>query len=178
MSLPVVAHRVRDGEARIRPAEASEKDRVRAFFESLDPETIYMRFLHPVKDFTRYVDMVFGPLNRYGVVAVAELGNSIIGLGELLAKDRAVGEVAVTVHPGYRRQGLGTKLTAYLAYAARLRGVERLEAYISSDNVAARRIAEKLGLRLEYTGMGVYRVLVDVAEASRVAARLLGLPEP
>ncbi len=175
MSLPLLSHRLREGEARIRPATVDDKERVKGFFESLDQETIYMRFLHPVKDFTRYVDTVFGPINRYGVVVLAEVGGNVVGVGELLAKDKTVGEVAVTVHPSYRRQGLGTKLTAYLAYAAHVRGVGRLEAYISSDNVAARRIAEKLGLKLQYTGMGVYRVLVNVPDVLPVALRVLGL---
>jgi RimJ/RimL family protein N-acetyltransferase len=177
LSLPHVLHRLRQGEAIIRPAKPEEKQLVIRFYESLDSETVYMRFLHHVRDFAKYVDMVFSPVNRYGIVAIAvtraEPGN-VIGVGELIAKERSVGEIAVTVAPTYRRQGLGTKLAAYLAYAAHVKGVERLEAYVLSENVAARRIAERLGLTMEYVGMGVYRVRVKVSEVIGKAARLLG----
>ena len=170
-------HRLAQGEAVIRPAGPADRELLLRFYESLDPETVYMRFLHPVKDFSRHVELVLGPLNRYGVVALAELagGAGVAGVGELVAKERAAGEVAVTVAREYRRQGLGTKLAAYLAYAAYVRGVERLEAYISSENVAARRIAERLGLRMEYVGMGVYRVRVRVLDVVARAREVLGL---
>ena len=158
----------------MRPVGPDEKDLVKAFFESLDPDTVYMRFLHPVRDFTRYVDTVFR-VNRYGVIAVAELGGTVVGLGELIAKERRVGEVAVTVKREYRRQGLGTFLTAYLAYAAHVNGVELVEAYILTENLAARRIAEKLGLRLEYVGTGVYRVRVRPSDVLDKALAVLGL---
>ncbi len=173
-SLPILEYRLRQGVAKVRPVSGEEKELVKRFFESLDPDTIYLRFLHPVRDFTRYVETIFR-VNRYGVIVIAELEGQSIGLGELIAKEKSVGEIAVTVRQEFRRQGLGTYLTAYLAYAAHVKGVEYVEAYILSENIAARRIAEKLGLRMEYVGTGVYRIRVRVDQVLGYALKTLGL---
>lgn len=178
MSEGIIAeHRIPAGSVRILLARPEDREKLIRFYTGLDRETIYYRFLHPVKDFTRHVDMMLGPLNRYGFVLMAVLGDEIIGVGELFAKNRKIGEIAVTVHPNYRRQGLGTRLAAALALEAYKRGIEIIEAYISSENTPARRIAEKLGLTMKYVGMGVFRIRVKLDQVYDKAAKLLGLGE-
>ncbi|MET1101357.1 MAG: GNAT family N-acetyltransferase [Pyrodictiaceae archaeon] len=158
-------------------AGPEDRDKLRAFYESLTPETIYSRFLHIVKDFTRYVELVLGPLNKYGVVLLAydeKKGlEKPVAVAEVFSKEGIVGEVAVTVHEEYRGRGIGTILVILAVLEAYHNGIRRIEAYVLADNIAALRIARKMGMKLAYTGSGVYHAIVEIEEAAPKALQLL-----
>ena len=58
-------------------------------------------------------------------------------------------EVGYHVVAGRQGDGLGSEAAAACVEFARSRGVERVIAIIRPDNVASRRVAEKIGLRLD-----------------------------
>lgn len=79
--------------------------------------------------------------------------------------DERTPEVAVAVREGWRGTGLGTRILAELASAAREAGFDRLSLSVDTDN-PARRLYERLGYReLSVDDSGV-RMLIELDEAA------------
>ncbi len=70
-----------------------------------------------------------------------------------------VGVIGISVHPDYWRRGFGTRLLKAGIELARDEGFTRLEADILYKNKAMRKLAEKLGFRLE--GIRKMRIEID-----------------
>lgn len=126
----------------IRPAVLSDREGIVRFYESLDAESIFMRFHSYVKDFTGYVE---GRLRGSSIVLIAESCGEIVGIAEAVMTGERVAEVGVVVRRDRRRMGIGTALALSLARACRERGVEILIARVSISNEPAIRMARKLG---------------------------------
>lgn len=93
---------------------------------------------------------------------VAGMGERIIGVAKVAVEDgwaqaeiaeqarRCQAELGWVLDPAVYGQGLGTELaTALLDIAFDGLGVRRVVAYCFADNLASRRIMEKIGMRLE-----------------------------
>jgi len=72
-----------------------------------------------------------------------------LGIHRKSKRMKHVGVVGITVHSDYWRRGFGTKLLKAGIECAREEGFIRLEADTLAKNKAMRRIAEKLGFKLE-----------------------------
>jgi acetyltransferase len=83
---------------------------------------------------------------------VAELKDSkqIIGAGRVIAEpDGKNGEFAVLVSDQWQGLGLGSKLTEYVIGAAKDMRLEKIFAFVLSDNYKMLRLCEKKGFKTE-----------------------------
>ncbi len=98
---------------------------------------------------------------RAGTNLVAVAGGRIVGHLALMRVGHSA-EMALFVHPGFRRQGIATTLTHGAMEEARAQGARFLWALISSENSAARTGLLKFGFHTNWEGMGevqmVYRL--------------------
>jgi RimJ/RimL family protein N-acetyltransferase len=138
----------------------------------LSDESVQRRFLTLKRSFSRselrYLTEVNG---RDHVALVAEYpgdpARRLIAVARFvrLADDPTTAEVAIVVADDWQRRGVGTQLTELLAKQARESGIRRFTATMSSDNVAAHRLMNRLTSQLErhYAGHGVSEMVLDLA---------------
>jgi acetyltransferase len=143
---------LRDGRAvHLRPMRCSDEGELMQFFERLDPETRYMRFMHVVRkpDVKRlHRVLAFIPERGTGIVATipADDGIDVVGGSSLMiGPDPASCEFAVTVTAAYARTGLGRTLMSALIAAAKARGLLEMEGFVLRANTAMLRLADRLG---------------------------------
>ena len=158
----------------IRPIRADDKRFLEDGLRQLSPESVHRRFLSPKRSFSRaelrYLTEVDG---RDHVALVAEYIGApvrrVIAVGRFVrwADNPAAAEVAITVCDDWQRRGVGSLFAKRLATRARLAGIRRFTATMSSDNVAAHKLMHKLTLHLheQHTGSGVSEVVGDLAAA-------------
>lgn len=91
-------------------------------------------------------------LDQPGVIAVAEADGFI--LIRVVADEAEI--LTLAVRPAARRQGLGARLTAQAAAAARSLGAARLFLEVAEDNDAARGLYEALGFQPAGRRRGYY----------------------
>ncbi|HWE10140.1 MAG TPA: GNAT family N-acetyltransferase [Solirubrobacteraceae bacterium] len=135
----------------IRPIRPDDRERLQLSHARLSELSRYRRFMSskPVltaSDASYLVDI--DGRSHYALVAtVAEpAGEAIIAVARYvrLSADSDVAEFAVVVGDAWQRQGLGAELLGRLADAAVTRGVDRFYATILADNVAIRRLIDRL----------------------------------
>ena len=87
----------------------------------------------------------------FGAVVLVESGE-VIGLAGLQPHDDGQFELGWWIWKAYWGCGYATEAaTALVAYARDVMGLGRLVAVIDPPNIASRRVAEKIGMRLECT---------------------------
>ena len=141
----------------------------------LSKESVQKRFLGPKRRFTakelRYLTEVDG-WNHVALVAELPTIRDCRFIGVVryvrLLEDPASAEVAFVVADDLQRRGVGTLLAEELAQRAKMRGVKRFTATMSSENVAAHRLMAKLFDHLEshHAGFGVDELSADLAAAA------------
>jgi RimJ/RimL family protein N-acetyltransferase len=73
-------------------------------------------------------------------------GAGLIGGCEIRMTAPDVANVSYWLYPQFRRQGhAGRAMRLLLAAAPRIAGLRRIEAHVAPDNLASRRLAERLG---------------------------------
>ena len=156
----------------IRPIRADDKRFLEDGLRQLSPESVHRRFLSPKRSFSRaelrYLTEVDG---RDHVALVAEYIGApvrrVIAVGRFVrwADDPAAAEVAITVCDDWQRRGVGSIFAELLAAEARRGGIRRFTATMSSDNVAAHKLMDKLALHLheQHVGRGVSELVGDLA---------------
>lgn len=128
----------------LRLLEPGDADLIGQFFWRLSSETIYLRFLAPIKQpsntlLKRLVDI--DHRDREALIALDERG--IVGI----ARYGTVGkshEVAVVVADDWQGQGLGRVLIRRLAHIARMRGIVSFHATMLGDNRRAQSLVRGL----------------------------------
>jgi RimJ/RimL family protein N-acetyltransferase len=156
----------------IRPIRPDDKRMLEDGLRHLSDESVQRRFLTLKRSFSRselrYLTEVNG---RDHVALVAEYpGDSVRRLIAVarfvrLADDPESAEVAIVVADDWQRRGVGTQLAELLAERARHSDIRRFTATMSSDNVAAHRLMNRLTSHLErhYAGHGVSEMVLDLA---------------
>ena len=156
----------------IRPIRADDKRMLENGLRHLSEESVQRRFLTPKSSFSRaelrYLTEVDG---RDHVALVAEYVGApvrrVIAVGRFVrwADDPAAAEVAITVCDDWQRRGVGSLFAKRLATQARLSGIRRFTATMSSNNVAAHKLLERLTWHLEeqHQGGGVSEVVAELA---------------
>lgn len=92
------------------------------------------------------------PKDQNQLFLVGKLGDEVIGFLGIHRKSKRmthVGVVGITVHPDYWNRGFGTRLLEAGVKLAKNEGFIRLEADTLAKNKAMRKLAEKIGFKLE-----------------------------
>ena len=144
--------RLRDGtEAVLRTIRPDDKERLRAGFQRLSPQSRYLRF-HGVKtELTdaelRYLTEVDG-VHHLAIGAVREVGGVEEGLGIArlveLAGEPGVAEAAITVLDEMQGKGLGTILFQRLVAAGAERGIRRVRCFVLGSNQGMQDLLHKI----------------------------------
>jgi RimJ/RimL family protein N-acetyltransferase len=137
----------------IRPIRADDGARLRAYHDSLSPESQYRRFLGVKPRLSeaeaRYLVDVDGE-SHFALVATtpatAPAPVQIIAVARFIRVPDvpATAEFAIVVGDEYQGQGLAGALMDQLAAAAAQRGIQRFRASMLADNVAIRRLMQSL----------------------------------
>jgi GNAT superfamily N-acetyltransferase len=168
-----VLERLPDGASiLIRPIRADDKRFLEDGLRHLSDESVHRRFLSPKRSFSRaelrYLTEVDG---RDHVALVAEYPGEpvrrVIAVGRFirLPHDPESAEAAITVCDDWQRRGVGTLFAERLAQEARGRGITRFTATMSSENVAAHKLMQRMTeqLRSQPVGFGVSELVGQLA---------------
>ena len=141
----------------IRPSKPVDERRIQEHFYNLDKEDVISRFFHEKHSFVRddlsemfqtdYVkDMAI-------IALVGEFGfGRVIAVGEYLLNPASnMAEVAFTTHKKYQGKGIGKRIMAKLAEAARENGIAGLFAYTSPENKGMIRLFKSLPYKVKTT---------------------------
>ncbi len=124
----------------IRP---DDTDRIKELFYDLSEESIYFRFLTPLRSLRRQTLQEFYNVDQASDISVVAVVKSdedketetIIGAGRyLLNRNTNEAEFALIVQDGYQGQGIGTYLLNHLMRIAKSKGVEAFIAYVHPQN--------------------------------------------
>jgi acetate---CoA ligase (ADP-forming) len=128
---------LRDGAAiHVRPIRADDEEALCAMLEGLTTEARAFRFFSAGADVhlaaRSSCDVDYA--DRYGVVAVAGDGRTILAHGMYVRDGADSAEVAFTVAEALRGEGIATTMLAHLAAAAREAGIHRFIAHVLASN--------------------------------------------
>ncbi|MFW9962582.1 MAG: GNAT family N-acetyltransferase [Candidatus Sifarchaeia archaeon] len=139
----------------IRPDDA---DRIKELFYDLSEESIYFRFLTPLKSLRRQTLQDFYNVDQASDISVVAVVKSdeegetekIIGAGRyLLNRSTNEAEFALLVQDEYQGIGIGTFLLNHLMKIAKSKGVEAFIAYVHPQNQPMIRFIHKTGKVVE-----------------------------
>lgn len=131
-----------------------DSDIEHAFVSGLSPDTRYNRLLGGMRAITReYIEsLVSVDFSRdMALAATTMLGGTetLIGVARyVLDKDNQAAEFAIVIADSWHGRGIGRRLLAKLADAARRRGVKRLYGDILAINRPMLGLVQKLGFQL------------------------------
>ncbi|HEX3067447.1 MAG TPA: GNAT family N-acetyltransferase [Thermoanaerobaculia bacterium] len=121
---------------RIRPVRADDRERMRAFFSTLSPETLHARFFAvcTADQALSYAPSQVDYVHEFGVVG--EVGDRIVAVAHYYssAQHPRIAEVAFAIGDDQQGLGIGTLLMEKLAVAARINHIERFEAEVLDEN--------------------------------------------
>ncbi len=147
----------RDGlDLHIRPVSSEDEATVRAFFAELGPDDLRFRFLSPMP---RLCEGLYDTLLRVDhvrtedfLVFVEEDNGQRMVASAMLSCDPATkqAEVAISVHPAYRRRGIGWTLLDFAARDAEQRGMKVLQSIECPDNRGALEVEKDLGFEISF----------------------------
>jgi RimJ/RimL family protein N-acetyltransferase len=166
---------LRDGtRVLIRMVDPDDRAQFVEGFQRLSTRSRYLRFHAAVEhlddrqlDYLTQVDQV----DHVAWVAVDLDDPERPGIGVArfvrLDGEPTVAEAAVTVLDAYQGRGLGTRLLAVLAHAARARGVTTFRAYVLGENRAMLSVLDRLGPIRTERQRGVHVVDVDLTDGEQ-----------
>ena len=121
----------------LRLLESTDDDLLSGFFQRLSPETVYRRFLAPIRPSEILIRRLLNVdhCRREALIALDAEGVA----GEVrFAPSGELTEVAIVVADAWQRRGLGTLLMTRLAHVARARGITRFHATMLAENRGAK----------------------------------------
>lgn len=136
----------------IRPVSPGDAPDVRAFYESLSADTLWLRYFvttPPVeqRDIDWFVNV--DQHDHVALVAVAKLDGVRCIVGEArsirFSDDPELAEAAIVVADAWQGQGVGSRLVDALATKAAESGVRRWQVVRLSENIAAARVFQRAG---------------------------------
>lgn len=165
----VMLEEARAGHAALGRLERGDGERLRRFFFRLSPESVYKRFLSPIarpEQLERLHLLDLDGVRRQALVAI--VGGEIVGVARFArpAGDDPAADLGIAIADAWQRQGLGTRLLAALAEAARAVGVERFSFVALPENRAAVKLVRRLApdTHLQFAG-GVVEGFVPLRAA-------------
>jgi acetyltransferase len=153
--------KLRNGEAvTIRPIRPEDEPLMVKFHQSLSEESVYYRYFSKLKldqriAHERLTRICFNDYNRE-IALVAERKDAASGQAEIIAvgrlsKARGLNEAefALLISDKWQGQGLGTELLKRLVQVGRDEKLDRITAFILSENHAMHHLSKKAGFKLE-----------------------------
>ena len=137
---PGTAVALRDGSrVVVRPVRADDRERLRAGFERLGPESRYQRFLAPMAALSEADLTYLTDVDHHDHEALAALDPETgegVGVARFIRReDRPdIAEAAVTVIDGWQGRGVGTALLDLLAERARAEGITHFTGLLLAEN--------------------------------------------
>lgn len=134
------------GHAGLGRLEAGDGERLGRFFQRLSPETVYRRFLSPIARPDQLERLHLLDLDGAGRQALLALVDGEIVGEARFARDgesAQAAELAIVVADEWQGQGLGARLLAALADAAREAGIERFTFVTLPENRAVIRLLKR-----------------------------------
>lgn len=149
-----------DGEVEVhcRLIRPDDSDRIKELFYDLSEESVYFRFLTPLKSLQRQTLQDFYNVDQdadISIVAVVEPEKEegperIIGAGRyVLNRNTNQAEFALLVHDEFQHRGIGTFLLNQLMRIAKSKGVDAFMAYVHPRNQPMIRFIHKTGKVVE-----------------------------
>lgn len=156
----------------LRPLHPSDERRIQEFFYSHTPETVRLRYGHPVNRMSRD--------RAYGLVSVNQQKDLALAIFEVkgprqrihaigryyLDEDGKAGEVAVVVREEMRRYGMGSLLIERMTEIARRRHLKELWALVAPENEPMLRLFRKLGWETEGSNESEVRMRIKLRKNS------------
>lgn len=150
----VTARRLKNGvEVVLRPIKAEDEERFNELIKSLSAESMRFRFFEIIKEMShdrlaRYCNLDYD--RQIAIVAELQDNKQIIGAGRVIAEpSRKSGEFAVLVADQWQGLGLGSRLMEYVISVGRDMRLERIFAYILSNNYKMLRLCANKGFKIE-----------------------------
>ena len=158
----------------IRPVRPEDESLMINFHKSLSEETVHLRYFGFLKDedlitHERLVRICFSDYDRE-IALVTETIQPGRGERQIIAVARLIkahganeAELLIVISDDWQGGGLGTKLLGDLLTIGRTEGLERIVAYILSENHVMQRICSKLGFEVRYdTFQDVFRAEIEL----------------
>ena len=146
---------LRDGTAvLLRPIRPEDAELERAFIASLSRQTLYRRFMMPVKELPDTLIERFTQIDydrELALVALTDAHTSprIAAVGRILPTwEDGVAEFAIVVGDWIQQTGLGRELMLRLFDACRARGYRVVEGVVLGSNLSMLRFCERLGFTI------------------------------
>jgi acetyltransferase len=144
----------------LRPIRPEDADLQRAFVARLSPQTLYRRFMMPVKELSASMIERFTQIDYDRELAIVALhaedggtpggpGSRMVGVARFMPTwDDGVAEFAITVGDWMQHSGIGRELMLRLLDAARTRGYRTVEGVVLAENATMLRFCERLGFTI------------------------------
>ncbi|WP_020508401.1 GNAT family N-acetyltransferase [Lamprocystis purpurea] len=149
---------------RIRPSGAADRERLKACFGALSPESRRLRFFASKPNLNDAELDLFSNADGWDHIAVAAVrlddqGRETETLGFArcirLAPGGDCAEFSITVADAAHGQGIGTAMSRQLLELARAAGVRHLRFEVLAENTPMRKLALAIGGKPDWTGDGI-----------------------
>jgi GNAT superfamily N-acetyltransferase len=142
----------------IRTLTVFERDAVRDFYLSLSADDRRKRFCSALTDVSISNYVCGLDFERHTILGAFDESGELVGLAEL-ALGAKESELAFSVRPDQRSQGLGTKLMERILLRARMGGIRKVVVMFLSDNTPMRKLATRTGMLVKADGAETYASL-------------------
>ncbi|GAB4514765.1 MAG: bifunctional acetate--CoA ligase family protein/GNAT family N-acetyltransferase [Roseibium sp.] len=136
----------------VRPVRPEDEELFRAFFESVSPEDLRLRFFAPVRDFSHRFLARLTQLDYARAIAFAAVDpedGRLLGVVRLHADpDHQTGEYAIMVRSDLKGIGLGWALMKLLIRYARADGIETVKGEVLKENTSMISMCQALGFKV------------------------------
>ena len=133
----------------LRALRRCEEDPIRELDAHVSVQTRYFRFLSPFPQLPDSLVRLLACVDYRRTLALVveddEAPHEIVGLGSYGAVDDHHAEVALMVRDDWQRQHVGSELAERVLRAAERRGFDRFIVHLHSDNVAIRKLLQRVG---------------------------------
>jgi acetyltransferase len=145
----------------LRPIRPEDADLERAFVAALSPQTLYRRFMMPVKELSDAMIERFTQIDYDRELALVALenpdggtpggpGSRLCGVARIIPTwEDGVAEFAIVVGDWTHQSGLGRELMLRMFDACRTRGYDVIEGVVLGENVSMLRFCERLGFTIK-----------------------------
>jgi acetyltransferase len=145
----------------LRPIRPEDAELERAFVAALSPQSLYRRFMMPVRELSDAMIERFTQIDYDRELALVALenpaggtpgapGSRLCGVARIIPTwEDGVAEFAIVVGDWMQRSGLGRELMLRMFDACRVRGYEVIEGIVLGENVSMLRFCERLGFNIK-----------------------------
>jgi acetate---CoA ligase (ADP-forming) len=165
---------LRDGSTlRLRSPSPDDTQQIKAFFDQLEPRSLYMRF-RGIRD-TSAVARAYAEANGDTRMAlIARQSDRIVALASYdRLREPGAAEVAFAVSEDYQGRGIATRMLEQLAGHASKRGINRFDAEVLAYNSPMLRVFQNAGFDIRREGSGGELHLdFDIRPSRRLSERI------